>query len=160
VAATLTGACLLGLSVSVTAGDVDALYKAAGVGDTAAVAALLDSGVDVDGRSSNGSYALNNAAVENEMQIMHFLLERGADPNVQNSQGDTPRPAAREVCRALRYRCRACGSAPGRKYSQDSTCEAPSKIASLPGAVLALVLARGAAGSSSICFEPASPPAF
>jgi ankyrin repeat protein len=90
VAATLTGAWLFGLSVSVTAGDVDALYKAAGVGDTAAVAALLDSGVDVNGRSSNGSYALNNAAVENETQVMRLLLERGADPNVQNSQGDTP----------------------------------------------------------------------
>ncbi len=86
----LVGALLLSISESVTAGDVDALYEAAGAGDRAEVIALLDSGVDVNGRSSNGSYALNNAAVENEVEVMRVLLHHGADPNVQNSQGDTP----------------------------------------------------------------------
>jgi ankyrin repeat protein len=51
---------------------------------------LLDSGVDANGRTDSGSYALNNAAVENEVEVMKILLARGADPNVQNSQGDTP----------------------------------------------------------------------
>lgn len=81
---------LIAIVGTVAAGDVDALYEAAGKGDTAQVSALLDGGVNVNGRSSDGSYALNNAAVENEVEVMRILLNRGADPNVQNSQGDTP----------------------------------------------------------------------
>lgn len=75
---------------AVFAADADALYLAAGSGDSQQVAALLDSGVSVNARSSDGSYALNNAAVENHIGILSLLLDRGADPNVQNSQGDTP----------------------------------------------------------------------
>jgi ankyrin repeat protein len=81
---------LIGFVGSVAADDVDTLYEAAGDGDAARVADLLDTGVDVNARTSNGSYALNNAAVENQVEVMRILLERGADPNVQNSQGDTP----------------------------------------------------------------------
>jgi ankyrin repeat protein len=80
----------IGIAGDVVAGDVDTLYKAAGKGDTAKVMALLDSGVDVNGRTSDDSYALNRAAVFNQVQMVRFLLERGADPNVQNSEGDTP----------------------------------------------------------------------
>lgn len=47
-------------------------------------------GADVNGRTASGSYALNNAAVENEVEVIRILLDRGADANVQNSQGDTP----------------------------------------------------------------------
>ena len=36
------------------------------------------------------SYALNAAAVENNINVIRILLDHGADPNVQNSQGDTP----------------------------------------------------------------------
>jgi ankyrin repeat protein len=81
---------LVGIVGTAAAGDIDALYEAAGDGDVAKVSALLDSGVDVNGRTSNGSYALNNAAVENRVEAMRILLDRGANPNVQNSQGDTP----------------------------------------------------------------------
>lgn len=81
---------LTGVAGSVAAGDVDALYEAAGAGDAAKVTALLGSGVNVNGRTSDGSYALNRAAVENQVEIMRMLLDRGANPNVQNSQGDTP----------------------------------------------------------------------
>jgi ankyrin repeat protein len=81
---------LIGLVGTAAAGDVDALYEAAGGGDVAKVGALLDGGVDVNARTSSGSYALNNAAVENQVEVMRILLDRGADPNVQNSQGDTP----------------------------------------------------------------------
>ena len=81
---------LIGIVGAATAGDVDALYEAAGGGDVTKVNALLDTGVDVNGRSSDGSYALNNAAVENHVEVMRILLDRGANPNVQNSQGDTP----------------------------------------------------------------------
>jgi ankyrin repeat protein len=81
---------LIGIVGSVHAGDVEALYKAAGDGDAAQVTALLDGGTDVNGATKNGSYALNNAAVENEVDVIKLLLDRGANPNVQNSQGDTP----------------------------------------------------------------------
>lgn len=81
---------LMGSTGTVAAGDVDALYEAAGDGDAAQATALLDGGVDVNGRTRNGSYAFNHAAVENKVDVMWILLDRGADPNVQNSQGDTP----------------------------------------------------------------------
>jgi len=84
------GVCLIGIAGTVHAGDVEALYEAAGHGDAARVTTLLDGGTDVNGRTESGSYALNNAAVENAVDVMRILLDRGADPNVQNSQGDTP----------------------------------------------------------------------
>ena len=82
--------CLLSVTGATSAGNVEELYEAAGNGDSAKVTVLLDSGVDVNGRTDSGSFALNNAAVENEIEVMQILLDRGADPNVQNSQGDTP----------------------------------------------------------------------
>lgn len=82
--------CLIGIVGAVHAGDVEALYEAAGDGDTAQVTALLDGGTEANGRTKSGSYALNNAAVENEVEVIRILLDRGADPNVRNSQGDTP----------------------------------------------------------------------
>jgi ankyrin repeat protein len=81
---------LMAVAGVASAGDVDALYKAAGDGNAAQVSGLLDSGVNVNGRTSDGSYALNRAAVENHVDVARLLLDRGADPNVQNSQGDTP----------------------------------------------------------------------
>lgn len=83
-------ACLIGVSGAASANDVEALYKASGDGDSAQVSALLDGGVDVNGPTGSGSYALNNAAAENEVEVIRILLDRGADPNVQNGQGDTP----------------------------------------------------------------------
>jgi ankyrin repeat protein len=86
----LVAFCFLAVAGTTFAGSVEELYDAAGDGDSTKVSALIESGVDINGRTGNGSYALNNAAVENEVEIMRILLERGADPNVQNSQGDTP----------------------------------------------------------------------
>lgn len=82
--------CVMSIPSPVWAGDVEALYQAAGEGKSAEVVALLKSGVDVDGRTRSGSYALNAAAVENEIDVIRILLDHGANPNVQNSQGDTP----------------------------------------------------------------------
>ena len=81
---------LIGVAARASTGDVDALYQAAGEGNTQQVKAFLDRGVKVNERTSDGSYALNHAAVENQVKVMRILLARGADPNVQNSQGDTP----------------------------------------------------------------------
>jgi ankyrin repeat protein len=82
--------CVMGIAGTALAGDVEALYQAAGEGKSAEVVSLLESGVNVNDRTSSGSYALNAAAVENEVDVIRVLLDRGADPNVQNSQGDTP----------------------------------------------------------------------
>jgi ankyrin repeat protein len=81
---------IIGISSPALAGDVEALYQAAGEGRAAEVVELLDSGLDANTRTRSGSYALNAAAVENEIEVIRVLLARGADPNVQNSQGDTP----------------------------------------------------------------------
>jgi ankyrin repeat protein len=81
---------LAGFVGTAAADDAETLYEAAGDGDVAKVSALLDGGADVNARTRSGSYALNNAAVENETDVIRILLDRGADPNVQNSQGDTP----------------------------------------------------------------------
>lgn len=82
------GVCLISIVGTVQAGEIEALHKAAG--DASQVTALLDGGTDANGRTKSGSYALNNAAVENEVAMIRILLDRGADPNVQNSQGDMP----------------------------------------------------------------------
>lgn len=87
---TSVAVCFIGVASTASAGDVDTLYKAAGDGDTPQVLALLEGGADVNARTGSGSFALNNAAVENEIEVIRILLERGANPNVQNGQGDTP----------------------------------------------------------------------
>ena len=81
---------VIGIAGTAAAGGVEALYQAAGDGKPEKVAALLKSGVDVNGRTRSGSYALNAAAVENDIGVITTLLDHGADPNVRNSQGDTP----------------------------------------------------------------------
>ena len=76
---------LIGVVARASAGDVDALYQVAGEGNPEHVNALLNSGVKVNERTSNGGYALSNAAKENQAEVMSILLARGDDPNVQNS---------------------------------------------------------------------------
>ena len=83
-------ASLIGMTNNVLGDDVDTLYRAAGEGDVSRVLALLESGLDVNARTSDDSYALNRAAVYNQAEMVGLLLEHGADPNVQNSEGDTP----------------------------------------------------------------------
>ena len=83
-------ASLIGFAGCASGSDVDTLYRAAGGGDTSRVLTLLESGVDVNARTSDNSYALNRAAVYNQAEMVRLLLDRGADPNVQNSEGDTP----------------------------------------------------------------------
>jgi hypothetical protein len=45
----------MGIGGTVGAGDVEALYEAAGHGDAAKVSTLLDSGVNVNGRTGDGN---------------------------------------------------------------------------------------------------------
>jgi len=83
-------AALTGITGCLHGSDIDILYKAAGEGNTSQVLALLDAGVDVNGRTGDESHALHRAAVFNQVETARLLLERGANPNLQNSEGDTP----------------------------------------------------------------------
>jgi len=82
--------CTIGIVGTASAGDVEALYQAAGDGKSTEVVSLIESGVNVNGRTRSGSYALNAAAVENDIDVIRVLLDNKADPNVRNGQGDTP----------------------------------------------------------------------
>ena len=89
-ASSIAALCMIGIVGTASAGDVEALYRAAGDGERTEVAALLESGVNPNGRTSSGSYALNAAAAENDVGVIQVLIDHDADPNVQNREGDTP----------------------------------------------------------------------
>ena len=92
-------AALTGITGCLHGGDIDILYKAAGEGNTSQVLALLDAGVDVNGRTGDDSHALHRAAVFNQVETARLLLERGANPNLQNSEGEInarPLPCSRD----------------------------------------------------------------
>jgi uncharacterized protein len=69
--------------------DVNALFRATEAGDVEKVQSLLDSGVDINERNKFGSFAINSAAVKNNMTLLRLFIEKGADVNVQNWSGDT-----------------------------------------------------------------------
>jgi uncharacterized protein len=72
------------------AADADQLYKAAQRSDVQAVKNLLDKGVDVNSRSSTGSYPIHAGAVNNNKDMLDLLIAKGANLGVQNKEGDTP----------------------------------------------------------------------
>jgi len=59
-------------------------------GDTAALAACLDSGVPVDLANENGDTLLMLAAYHGHEETVRALLSRGADPALANEKGQTP----------------------------------------------------------------------
>jgi ankyrin repeat protein len=81
---------LLVLCGAAMADTTNKLYKAAGEGDVIAVEQLISGGADVNGKSSEGSQALNAAAAYNHHEVIKLLVKHGADPNVLNKEGDTP----------------------------------------------------------------------
>lgn len=64
------------------------LFEAIGRND-AAIELLLDSGADIDARSSNGDTAAMVAAGRGRFDVVYFLLSRGADYSVANDRGVT-----------------------------------------------------------------------
>jgi ankyrin repeat protein len=66
-----------------------ALMRAAMIGNTSAVAALLDHGVDVNARDENGRTALMEAAFGGHEETVRVLIERGADVNACDRDGWT-----------------------------------------------------------------------
>jgi ankyrin repeat protein len=51
---------------------------------------LLDSGICVNDPDESNQYMLSTACARLQTDSVRLLLERGANPNVRNSEGDTP----------------------------------------------------------------------
>lgn len=54
------------------------------------LAELLDSGVGVNDPDESDEYMLSAACARLQIESVRLLLQRGADPNVRNSEDDTP----------------------------------------------------------------------
>ncbi|VAH98438.1 unnamed protein product [Triticum turgidum subsp. durum] len=63
-----------------------------------------DSGLDVDSASKTGETPMVYAALAGKVQVMRYLLDRGADPAVRDDNGSTPLHYAAEEghCEAVR----------------------------------------------------------
>ena len=69
----------------------DEFFAAARHGDIAALKAFLDKGTDVNTKTRYGSTALFYACDRGNVEMVKFLLERGADPNAKDTfYGATP----------------------------------------------------------------------
>jgi ankyrin repeat protein len=67
--------------------DEVALLQAASGGDTARAKALLDQGVNVNLRGSDGRTPLTEASFAGHAETVKLLLERGADPSLKKADG-------------------------------------------------------------------------
>jgi ankyrin repeat protein len=83
-----------------SATDTTPLMLAAMGGKTALVRWLLEYGVDINRRASNGTTALHYAASHGNEPVARLLLERGADPNVASEQSHSSRSGATPLMRA------------------------------------------------------------
>ena len=69
---------------------------AAETGDLTELRKLLEARVDIDSRDDLGRTALMLATLRGHAEAVDLLLEKGADPNVADTEGVTPLQAARE----------------------------------------------------------------
>ncbi|MEK6300774.1 MAG: ankyrin repeat domain-containing protein [Acidobacteriota bacterium] len=66
-------------------------FAAARKGDTAALKALLDKGVDVNAKTRYGATALSYACDKGHVDVVKLLIERGADVNAKDTfYGEVP----------------------------------------------------------------------
>ena len=78
-----------------------AINTAVSRGDDRQVRQLLNAGVDLNARHPDeGSTALSTAALHGQLEIANLLLERGADPNATNNDGNAPLHVAAFLCHA------------------------------------------------------------
>lgn len=75
-------------------GGMSALHFAAREGDIATVQTMLDSGVDINLLDVDKTPALTTALMNKQYSLAKFLLDRGANPNLQDVTGRTPLYAA------------------------------------------------------------------
>lgn len=60
-------------------------------GDSFDIQKVLDRGVDVNQKFTKGNTALMYAAIKGNMNIVKFLIDKGAKVNIQNDTGYTSR---------------------------------------------------------------------
>ena len=84
------------------------LHKVAIWGDVDAAAVLLAHGAEINAAGEDGDTPLHRAfmAKVNKVKMIKFLLSRGADPDVRNRYGESPRDEATslndpEITRAM-----------------------------------------------------------
>ncbi len=65
------------------------LTRAARNGDTAVIERLLDNGVDVNARNSDGQTALELAILSGSTLLVQYILDKGADVNIKDRRGNT-----------------------------------------------------------------------
>jgi cytohesin len=65
-------------------------HEAASAGDVRALRNFIEEGEDVDNPDSMGRTALMRAAWRDRSEAMAFLLDHGADPNLQDRNGQSP----------------------------------------------------------------------
>ena len=69
---------------------INLFYNAAWQGDVKKVEELLNAGVDPNTRDNeHSSPALMSASYHGHTEIVKLLLDKGADPNIQNEDGET-----------------------------------------------------------------------
>jgi ankyrin repeat protein len=96
--------------------------KAAEIGYSPGVQALLNAGVPIDTTDEHGQTALFHAATNGDLELLELLLYRGADVSRQNDEGRTVMDAARDcskktVIKRLEQAARKKGStATGRSH--------------------------------------------
>jgi ankyrin repeat protein len=95
-----------------------ALHFGAAAGQQDVVETFLDWGVAIDGQGNRGLTALMMAAAWGESAIVDFLLERGANPLVEDNEGIGIRPE-RGARHARRYPLR-CGGRVGAGGATDA----------------------------------------
>jgi outer membrane protein assembly factor BamB len=61
------------------------LWNAARAGDVARVTKALEGGADIEGKTRYGATALTFAADQGRLEVVKLLLDRGADPNAQDT---------------------------------------------------------------------------
>jgi len=71
---------------------------AAATGDLKTLEAFLEQGVPVDVRNeNNGATPRHGAAVEGQLEVIAYLLSKGANVNALNAYGDSPMENARSM---------------------------------------------------------------
>jgi ankyrin repeat protein len=75
-------------------GGLSALHFAAREGDLPTIQAFLDNGVDINHLDVDKTSALTAALMNKRYTAAKFLLDRGANPNLQDATGRTPLYAA------------------------------------------------------------------
>jgi ankyrin repeat protein len=69
--------------------DEKSFHAAAGAGDTMAINAFLDGGINPNAQNSDGRTPLISAAARGDLEVVKLLLQRGADVNMKDKEGYT-----------------------------------------------------------------------